>query len=179
MLAFYLSAIPDTTDKSKFELLYNTYKNLMLYKAYTILQDKSLAEDAVHNAFIKILKKISKYDFTDSHKTSAFVVIVVENVAKTMYKKEHKILPVELGDIESNVNLAEAAETRLDAEYIASKIAQLPPLYRDILTLKFLNELSDKEIASVLGITNSNARKRLQRAKTALLKLLKGGEIDA
>ena len=83
MLNLYLLMIDSTDDKNKLELIYNQYKNLMLNRAYDILKDRGLAEDAVHNAFIRILKNLDKISEINCPKTKSFVVVIVENVSIT------------------------------------------------------------------------------------------------
>lgn len=56
MLFFYLSALDTQEERTKFEDIYKKYGKLMKYVAYNILRDDSLAEDAVHNAFLKLMK---------------------------------------------------------------------------------------------------------------------------
>ena len=65
------------------------------------------------------------------------------------------------------------------AEEIVSKIESLPEIYRDVLILKYLQELDNKEIADILNIKATTVRKRLERAKFMLAELLeKDGEYD-
>lgn len=52
----YLAMIDSDADKSKFEILYSEYKNLMYYTANRILRNSSDAEDVVHQAFLKVMK---------------------------------------------------------------------------------------------------------------------------
>ena len=54
MLLYYLSLVDTEEEKSKLENLYYEYKALMKYIAFNILGDNGLAEDAVHEAFIKL-----------------------------------------------------------------------------------------------------------------------------
>ena len=56
MLAFYLSLIDDEVSRSQFEEFYERYRHIMLHVALSVLHDRSLAEDAVHDAFLRIIK---------------------------------------------------------------------------------------------------------------------------
>lgn len=77
MLAFYLSLVDSEEDKSKVEQIYYQYRNLMFYVARDVLRDEKLAEDAVHQAFIRIINHLDGVEEIVSHKTRCFVVIVV------------------------------------------------------------------------------------------------------
>lgn len=52
----YLAMIDSDADKSKFEILYSEYKNLMYYTANRILRTAADAEDVVHQAFLKVIE---------------------------------------------------------------------------------------------------------------------------
>ncbi len=178
MLSFYLTLADGDNEKDKFERIYHKYKGLMLSCAYSILKDESLSEDAVHNAFLRILSNLSKIDEVDSPRTRGFVLVITENVSKTMYNSLNRVKVIELDEnIPYDVTVEQKTEQNLTAEFIAEKIALLPENYRSVLTLRYFNGLDDKEIASVLGISHSLARKRLERARKALGKLL-GGVIN-
>lgn len=178
MLAIYLSMIDNEENKSKFEEVYLRYKTVMLNRAFDILNDSKLAEDAVHNAFLRILKNISKIGEVDDIRTRNFVTVIVDNVAKTMYNKEHKIVLTEYGEIDSKINIEEIIEDRDAVRHIMDTMNFLPEIYRYVFFLKYFNKFSDKEIASVLDIPVSTVRKRLLRGKKQLVDLLRRGEID-
>lgn len=163
-------------DKYKFAHLYAAYKDLMLNRAFDILKDYGLAEDAVHNAFLKIIKNIDKIDKVDDLRTQGFCVVVVDNIAKTMYNKEHKVKFIELTDMESDTNVAEIIEDKNAIEYLMKRINDLPDIYRYVFFLKYFNDLSDKDIAETLNLNISTVRKRLLRGKKLLKNLLKRGE---
>ena len=56
----YLMMIDAEEDKPKFAILYETYRHLMMKVALNVLKDTFLAEDAVHESFIKIAKNMEK-----------------------------------------------------------------------------------------------------------------------
>ena len=136
MLTFYLALAQSDNDKDKFEQIYIRYRKLMLSVAYNILGDSELSEDAVHNAFMRILNHLDKLDDVDSPRTKGYVVIVAENVAKTMYTQRKRIVALEneeaalvaddvadaRADHDTHDNAADDGEKRIDIEF------QLPTL---------------------------------------------------
>lgn len=181
MLNLYLSLIDTEEEKSKMEELYHTYKGLMLKIAFDILKDYDLANDALHNAFLKIVHHLNKLDEIFCNKTKAYMVIVIENVSKTMYNKRKKQDTISFDELEYKIedvkNFEEDVLSELTVQIVLDKIKLLPDIYKKILTLKFVNDLSDNSIAEILEISNSTARKRLERARIKLSKLLNKEQI--
>jgi len=179
MLLFYLGLIETPEEKDKFEQLYNQYKKLMFYVAKQILNDDFLAEDAVHNAFIRIINHLDKIDENNCHKTKSFMVIVVENVSKDLYNKRKKEQGIPFEDVENEIiyksDVADDVIQQISIDDVINKIESLPNIYKEVLLLKFNHELSDKEIAKVLEISQATARKRVERARQKINLLCKGG----
>ena len=68
----------------------------MYYTAKRILNDAFIAEDAVHEAFVKIARNMNKIDDETSDRTRAFVMIVTENAAKDVYRKRKQYFEKEI-----------------------------------------------------------------------------------
>ena len=172
MLSVYLMMIDNSDDKVKFEKVYKRFKNIMLNRAYEIVKERQLAEDAVHNAFLKIINNLPKIYDADSNETKWYVIVIVTNEAKKIYNKENKILKAELMDMESDFNLEAIVEDKNIVEKVKREIELLPEIYRDTMSLKYYNDLSNKEISSVLSIPISTVKKRLQRGRKILIQKL-------
>lgn len=176
MLAIYLSMIDNEKDRSKFESVYLKYKNLMLNRAYDILKDSGLAEDAVHNAFLSILKNLSNINDVDCKKTKCYVLVITENEAKKIYNKEHKIITSDFKGDESDISAEENFENKNAVQIVKKQIESLSDIYKCVMILKFFNDLDDKEIASTLDISVATVRKRIMRGRKLLLSGIKDGE---
>lgn len=179
MLLILTFATP--AERDKFEYLYHKYKNLCLKKAYDILRDYSLAEDAVSEAFLRIYKNLDKIEDPDSNRSIAFVVTVARNAALTLLSKEKKQDSDELDEAqEDSFNLEQMALSNLSLEGIYGLLEQINEDLRSVFTLKFAYDLSHREIAGLLGITENNVTVRLHRAKKKLAQLLvKEGYVSA
>lgn len=161
----YLAVIETPDDKSKFEKVYLQYRGLMYTVAYRILGNPSDAEDAVHNAFLKIAENIDKISDPGCAKTKNYVVIIAENKAIDLYRRNtrHNAIPID--------EIPGAPVEPQDSHGLAECILKLPPRYRQVILLKYYHGFSCREIARQLGITLSNAQKLDQRAKEKLTQL--------
>lgn len=177
MLFFYLSLIETQEEKDKFEQLYIKYRKLMFYVSKEILHDDFLAEDAVHNAFLRIIKHLEKINEISCHKTKSFMVIVVENVSKDLYNQRTNDRKIYFDDVDYDIiddcDMEENIIQQINIEDIVKKIEMLPNTYRDVLMLKCIHELTDKEIATLLDISPAAARKRIERARQNINELCK------
>ena len=166
MLIFVFS---DEAQRDKFEYLYNKYKRLMLHKAYEILRDYSLAEDAVSEAFIRVFKNIDSIDNPDSNMSISFLMTIVKNVSLTMIKKETRWQNEEITDEkESNINIEKSMLDKMAASEIVQIVERLKDDLKSVFLLKYAHEMSHREIANVLGISENNVTVRLHRAKQKL-----------
>lgn len=172
MLVLLLSTLETEEEKSKFKAIYYEYRMLMANRAFDILGDRGLTEDAVQNAFLKILKNIKCVGEVKSTKTKNFVVIITENCAKDIYRKERRTRLFKHMDYDESTDyLEDEIETKISVENVKRQIGELPEAYSDVLLLKYFNGLSDREIASALSLTVAAVRKRLYRGRQRLLAL--------
>lgn len=173
MLLFYLNLIEDPNEHEKFEKIYYKYRWLMFSTAKEILKNKQLAEDATQEAFIKIAKVVNKIDEIYSHKTKNFTVIITRNVCFDLLDKEKRHMGlVNIDDIETSETVEYFDLETLEFQSIVEVIKTLSDEYRDIIQLKYYYDFNEKEIADILGISHAAARKRLERARNKLAKLL-------
>ena len=169
----YLSVVESPAERSKFEILYRQYADLMYYVANKILNNPQDAEDAVHEAFLKIAKNLEKIQDPLCPKTKSYIVTIVEHTAIDLYrkKKRYAVLPLE----EAAVGLPVPQEEKPD---LAGCILKLPARYRQVILLKYHHGYTVKEIAAILGISQTNASKLEQRAKGKLAEICREEGIE-
>jgi len=174
----YLQMLDTPEEKSKFETLYHTYRRTMLHIAMQILKDHQLAEDAVQEAFIRLVKNFSKIGQVDCPRTRLFTVIIVRNVSLTMRTKQQKQIVVEVPETAApteEYDLEEDVLGRIAYEKVLTAIQNLPLIYRDILYLQCVEEYKLTEISRLTGIGRETVKKRAQRGRKILLEQLMGG----
>lgn len=184
MMLFFLNMINTEEGKNKFELIYDKYCKLMFYIANQILNDNSLAEDAVHDAFVNIIKNLHKIKDINCNKTKSFIAVIVRNCSINMYnyRKSKSYIPLDKIEymLDDNMDVENNIGTDFDKfGSLGGAIMKLPVIYRDIIILKFLHELTNQEIASLLNINEANVRKRIERAKRKIQNILEKECSDA
>ena len=174
-LQFYLSIIETPAERDKFDEIYHTYRHTMHHVAMGILHDYHLAEDATHEAFLRIAKNMRKIEEVNVPTTKVFVVIIVRNVSLTMLKKHNMEIPEDNIEMfaQASTQIEEESFNRFEFEFVVNAIDALPRIYRDTLFLHYVKELSASEVASILQIPRETVKKRMQRGRQLLLDAMK------
>lgn len=175
----------ENKDLSKLERIYEKYKRIMYKEAYTILKDVDDTEDAVQQAFVRIVNCIDRIKEEEAGMTCNFLKIVVRNVAKDIYKKRLYLNTKEdtidsLEEVLSS-DCKEVTDIVIDKESvsrIAKEIENLPEIYRDVLLLEKVYGYSREDSMRILGANYETLKKRLTRAKTKLLEALRKEELN-
>ena len=164
----YLQALSSEQERAAFETLYLHYRSLMLSVARRFLPEPQDAEDAVHQAFLSILKNFNKISVIDCPETRAFVVIIVERKALDILRSRQKTVPLE--EMERGVEIPLPGDSGL-----ADALAKLPARYRQVLLLRFAYGYTTRELAKEFGMNQGSVQKLIWRAKEALEKLYEEG----
>ena len=172
MLSFFLALIDEEEQKEKFVILYERYCSLMLNVAYRYLNDRSLAEDAVQDAFLSVAKNIKKVGDPDSAETRAYLLTVTRGCAIRLYHKFEKETPDGDAVNEKIKTAAPSTESEFiaysDAAALKQAVKDLPDIYREPLLLRVVYGYSYKQIAKIVGVSEQGCRKRVERAKKML-----------
>ncbi len=175
--------ISNEKDKLLVEGLYSRHKDKLFYIAYHILNDRLLAEDAVHNTFVRTIEHLHKIENSNEYQRISFLSVICRNISFDMYNKNRKTFDNELPVDNMEERELESAATPLDI-YISNEsmnalinaIKNMNDTYRDVFTLKYSADCSNETIAKILNISQPTVRKRLERGKVFLIKSMKGVE---
>ena len=176
MLWFYLAAIADEDGKKTFEYYYVTYRRAMFLAANAVLHHESDAEDAVHNAFLGIVKHPDVLLNAEEAQGKNYCIKAARNAALTIVRK-NGTGPLAMEDEALAAVPDEKAFEELieQAEYqdLLSEIENLDAVYRDVLYLHYVMDMPVKKIADVLDRKLSTVKQQLVRGKKSLIAALK------
>lgn len=165
---------------NKVELMFELYEQKMYRVAFSILHNEWQAEDAVMDAFEKILKHEDVTDEPYSDDTKRYVIQVIKNAAIDIYRKnvrerEHiTFVEDESGQIFHQDDDFDCAFSNKVADIIKG----LPKEYRDVLYERYAKEKTVQETAQTLHISECAVRKRQERALKMLRDRIGGSHYE-
>ena len=136
---------------------YEQYKVGLFRFALSILKDSHLAEDALQEAFVRLMHQNR---LPDSENVQAWLYRVVRNLCYDLLRKQKR----ETGEVSMT-----APATDGNWEFI-ELISPLSQKDQEILALRFIGGFSHKEIAGILKMTTHSTKKRYERAIQTLRK---------
>jgi len=183
VLTFYLSLIDNEDDKSYFEELYVQYRHTMLGVAFNYLKEPHLAEDAVHDAFLRILKNLDKIRAFECNKIRTYFVLIVKNIAIDMLRRQKHLEPDAIEEF-SEV-LEDCRQQPLESvisdegkNILMEALRKIPQPYLDVLSLKMVYGFDNRQIASLLHISETTVRVQLYRGRKKMMAILEGGHYE-
>ncbi len=167
-----------TIDKEVFQQYYDR-----IYKtSYFITRDPYVAQDVVQETFVKAIKNV--HTLKDANKIGSWLNTIAARTAIDFLKKESRWVVEELHDGFINYentspisSVEKEVSNRFTKKMVENEIDNLEPIFRMVMILKYVAELTDEEIATTLDISLGTVKSRLFRAKSKLKKSLEN-EID-
>lgn len=175
MIAFYMSLIDNDDDRAKFEILYKKYRKRMVHTAFSVLGNEEDAEDAVHDTFIKIARNMRSIGDPDSGEALSYVLKAAKNTAINLSQKNAaRNKHIQLENVENISDGQFFEELRIQENYgeVVASIRSLNDTYRDVLFYYFVEGMKAKDIADLLGRSNSAVQQQIIRGKKKLLEML-------
>ncbi len=154
-------------DRKSQKYLYETYANPVFRLLFRYLGNESDVDDVLITGFTKVLKNIDSFKFRGKGSLMAWIRKIMVNEA-LMFLRSKK----EMSLIDNNEHFQIANDSDpvsdLAAEDIYNLILKLPAGYRTIFNLFVIEGYNHREIANMLGITESTSKSQLNKARKKL-----------
>ena len=171
-------------DEAAFGTLVERYQSALQRLALMYVRSAAVAEEVVQDAWLGVLQGIDAFESRASFKTWLFRILV--NRARTLGAREARTEPFSESAVPPERFVPEgedggghwavpprswggSPEQRLLAretlEQVERAVAALPPAQREVITLRDIEGLSAEEACNVLGLTDTNQRVLLHRAR--------------
>ena len=174
-------------DTSAFDILVKRHANRAYQIAYGVLGNRQDAEEVAQDVFVRIYRALPK--FRGEAEFTTWLYRIALNLARNKYRwNKCRGIPKNVS-IDAPIDAGEEDGTTFDLpdeekppdERLATKefeqdimreIQNLPPIYREVLVLRNVHELSYEEIARILGCKLGTIKSRIARAREELRRRL-------
>ena len=169
------------------ELLSRTQTKLFTYIMF-VVRDHDIADDIFQETYFKVIMKLQEGKYTDSGKFTFWLTRIAHNVIMDWYRQqkgEHIVEPTEDNDL-SNLKGASVLDTYRETELVNEQVLLdvkkmmnlLPPPQREVVYMRFYQQLSFKEIAEITGVSINTALGRMRYAIINLRRMAKEHHIE-
>ena len=183
MLAIYLAMLDNEEEPDKIADIYNNHKQAMLRKALSLVNNREMAEDAVHNAFLAVIKDKEKYLALAGRDLRVLLIVITKNKCIDLLRQRNQFVDNQIDDMDDILianNASVENQIILLDEYDSIKkyLAMLDDTSRLVLEMKYILGMTYKEIGKELGMTAKHVDTKIMRAKDKVRRLdEKGGAI--
>lgn len=156
-------------DRSAQKEVFVKYSQAMLAICNRYTNSHEDAKDLLQEGFIKVFSNIGKFSGKSTLKTwmtRVFINLAINHLREPRFKFFHKSVDdseYELSDTTEELNNDDVTTVN-----VLQELKNLPEKYRAVLTMYAVDNLSHKEIADLLNISESNSKARLSRARVML-----------
>ncbi len=162
-------------EKQAFDLLICQWEGRLLYYVRRLVATEEDAWDVLQQTWIKVLKGIKTLD--DPQRLPTWLYQIARRTAASHWRGHYR----EQARLEDNADMAELAEAEEgwhfeDAEQVHRALSRVSLAHREVLTLRFMDDLSLEQMAEVLAVPLGTVKSRLCYAKRALRAILEHEE---
>ena len=167
-------------------LLSRTQSKLFSYILF-VVHDHDRANDVFQETFVKVITKLHQGKYVNSGKFSAWLMRIAHNVIMDWYRDhrtENIVEPNEENDL-SNISSRDLMEANVESQYVNTQVLndvtrmmnQLPPTQREVVYMRFYQDMSFKEIAETTGVSINTSLGRMRYAVMNMRKMAREHQI--
>ena len=161
-------------DNSAFDELLSRNEGKLFSYILFVVRDEDKANDLFQETFVKVITKLHEKRYVDSGKFSAWIMRIAHNVMMDWYREQRARNLIELSEENnlSNLSKNDILEINVENRYVNDQIMtdvkkmmnMLPPTQREVVFMRFYQNLSFKEIAELTGVSINTSLGRMRYA---------------
>lgn len=166
-----------------FDLLLSRNQNKLFSYILFVVRNRDLADDLFQETFVKVITKLHQGKYTTSGKFSAWVMRIAHNAIMDWYReqKSSKVIDATKDNDLSNVGSNELLDENIEVLYVRHQVMNdvtkmmnlLPTTQREVIYMRFYQNMSFKEIAETTGVSINTSLGRMRYAVLNLRRMAK------
>ena len=171
----------DNNTPEAYDILVKRYKDPLMNFVYRFVGDRDVCTDVVQDTMIKFY--LNKDSYRSFAKFSTWIYTIAGNLAKNELKRRRRriIFSIDNNDDERSPQIEDkmfiapdkAADGVMRNEIIQKALLKVKPVYREVVILRDIQDLSYEEISEITGLAIGTVKSRINRGRAQLQKLLK------
>jgi RNA polymerase sigma factor (sigma-70 family) len=153
--------------------LYKLYADAMYYTCYNMMRNREEAEDMLQESFTDAFMKLDKFKFDSTFGTWLKRIVVNRCINEIKRKKTELEFTDNMETFEEKYIEEDKISTELSVEAIKAAMTQIPEGSRIVFQLYLLEGYDHREIAEILGVSESNSKSQYMVAKRKIKEILK------
>lgn len=157
-----------------FDLLLSRNQSKLFSYILFVVHEQDLANDIFQETFVKVITKLQERKYIDSGKFSAWIMRIAHNVIMDWYRdsKAQNIIDITEDNDLSNIKGESIVDCNIEDKYVNEQVLRdvkkmmnlLPPTQREVVFMRFYQEMSFKEISETTGVSINTALGRMRYA---------------
>lgn len=174
-------------NNNAFDILLSRYQSSIYFYINFIVHNKDLAEDIFQETFVKVIMTIKQNRYTESGKFKAWIMRIAHNLIIDNYRQERIENTISNDEVEvdlfNNMKLCDDSiedhMVRQQALKDVRKLVEfLPENQREVLVMRYYQDLSFKEIADITGVSINTALGRMRYALLNMRRMAEENKIE-
>lgn len=170
-----------------FDLLLSRNQSKLFSYILFVVHDRETAEDIFQDTFVKVIMRLQEKRYEATGKFGAWVMRIAHNAVMDWYRdhSQQRIVDVNADNDLSNISSDTLLVGNIEGHYVNSQVMAdvrrlldaLPPMQREVVYMRFYQQLSFKEIADTTSVSINTALGRMRYALLNMRRLAKANGI--
>lgn len=169
-----------------FDILLNRYRSKVFSYIFHIVKNQDVADDIFQETFVKIIMTIKQGRYVETGKFSAWVTRIARNLVIDYFRQEksENLVSIDNDDVDL-LNRRDLSDSTIEDNMVQTQICNdirrlihsLPASQRNVIEMRFYQNMSFKEIADATNVSINTALGRMRYALMHIRKLAKENNI--
>jgi len=175
-------------DNRAFDMLLSRNQSKLFSYILFMVHDRDVADDIFQETFVKVVVKLQQGKYSPTGKFGAWLMRIAHNVMMDWYRNQRtdRIVEAPKDNDLSNMGSGDLLDSNIESDFVNMQVLSdvkklmnsLPPTQREVVFMRFYQEMSFKEIADTTGVSINTSLGRMRYAILNLRRMVREHQIQ-